>query len=354
MGSVEIREYTKRDLKGLLADEGFWAQPRLPITRRRALSHISNPRADDNDTLLITARNLQGELVSYVGVLPDLLRNGSEKPVKFGWLTAWWADRESQDRLASTMVLFAAMKKYANQVAASFPSRDAVRVYAATKHFQECARFDLSYFVLALPPSVPLAGLATRWISGAKNRLIFGGKLKKRGLEIQTITSFDGALDSFLDRWSARDSLPRDSSCWHWILEFPWMSSGAEDEAAQKNYEFSAFSDDFRQVPVLVKRNGATIAFLLMTLRGGRMYLKYAYYESGDSADVAAALLTIIADMNPWLFMSADTVLNSVLQKSFPFCLARRHKSASVYGAKALAWPAEFRPQYGIGDIVFT
>ena len=51
MGSIEIAEYTKRDLKELLADESFWMQPKLPITKRRVVSHVANPRADDNDTV---------------------------------------------------------------------------------------------------------------------------------------------------------------------------------------------------------------------------------------------------------------------------------------------------------------
>jgi hypothetical protein len=354
MGSIEIVEYTKRDLRELLADDRFWVQPRLPITKRRVASHISNPRTDDNDTLLITARN-QGQLVAYLGILPDLIMSDSLEPMKFGWLTAWWADKEGKSRTAATMVLLTAMRKYSNRVAASFPSRDAIRVYDATKQFQQCARFDLSYFVLALPRSFGVAGSFMGWVAGVKNSAISNRrKVGKRGLEIRTADSLDEGVAPFIDRWAATDPLRRDASCWSWILKFPWISASREDEAEQKRYAFSVFAKQFRQIPVLVMRRGAIIAFLVLTFRDGRLYLKYAYYDLNDVLDVAAALKVVIAEVNPWVFVSADPALNVALRKGFPFYLARRKKSAVVYSAKVLPSLVSSRPQFGVGDIIFT
>src|SRR5713226_4191130 len=107
MGGVEILAYNKADLKRLLADERFWMQPKLPITRSRIISHVANPRADDDDKLLITASS-KGQLVAYLCILPDLVMVDRESRVKFGWLTAWWVDKGSEDRLASAIVLMAA------------------------------------------------------------------------------------------------------------------------------------------------------------------------------------------------------------------------------------------------------
>jgi hypothetical protein len=353
MGSIEIAEYTKRDLKELLADESFWMQPKLPITKRRVVSHVANPRADDNDTVLITAFN-QDQLVAYLGILPDLLTNGLEAPMKFGWLTTWWVDKKSKHRLAATTVLFAAMKKYSNRVAASSPSGDALRVYDATKRFQECTRFDRSYFIVALPPSFHGLSPLSTWVAGAKNRMIFSRKLQRRGLEIRTVDSFSGAEESFINRWAVEDPLARDASYWHWVLKFPWISADAEDEATQKRYAFSVFVKDFRQISMLVTRHGANIAFLVLTLREGRLSLKYAYYDPGDVADVASALQVAIADINPWLFVCADATLNKALKRNFPFYLARRSKAAVTYAAKVLPLSVGLRPQFGIGDAIFT
>jgi hypothetical protein len=353
MGDVEILEYTKRNLNELLADERFWMQPNLPITKRRAISHVSNPRADDNDTVLITAVN-KGQLVAYLGILPDFVLTERQAKVKFGWLSTWWVDKQSQDRIAATMILFCAMKKYSDQIAVSSPSSDAKRVYDATKRFKQCVRFDRSCFIVALPPSIRAMSRLTKWGAGTKNRMIFGRKLQRRGLEIRTANSLDDGLTSFINTWTVGDPLAMDASYWCWVLEFPWLSASAEDEAAQKRYAFSVFAEDFRQIPMVVSRHGAIIAFLFMTLRDGRLCLKYAYYDSCEIADVTAALQAAIADINPWLFVCADGALSSSLERGFPFYLGRRSKTSEIYAAKGLPFSAGSRPQFGTGDIIFT
>ena len=355
MGSVEISRYTKRDLKNLLADERFWIQPQLPITKRRVISQVSNPRSDDEDMILITAFN-NGQLVAYIGILPDLLRSEWQAPVKFGWLTTWWADKESghRARAAAAVILFAAMKKYSNRIAISNFSADARRVIDATKRFQEFARFDLSYFIMALPPSWRVSSRLTRWVAAAKNRMIFSRKLQGSGLNVRTIDSFNEVSESLIKTWAVADPLARDSLDWHWILQFPWVSASAEDEAIQERYEFSVFAKDFRQIPMLVTRYSAIIAFLFLTLHDGRLCLKHAYYDPADIADVVTALQVAITDINPWLFVSADTTLNIALRRDSRFYLATRSKSSVAYAAKAFPLSVGSRPQFGIGDTIFT
>jgi hypothetical protein len=293
--------------------------------------------------------------VAYLGILPDWLIREPQTPIKFGWLTAWWADKESAQRLAAMKILIAAMKKYSNKLAASSPSSEAERVYDATSQFRKCARFDQSYYIIGLPPSFRVLNRFTSWFAGARNRMIFPRELPNRGLEIQMVGELDASMESFINTWAVGDPLGRDSSYWNWVLKFPWMSSSEEDEAVQKRYAFSVFAKDFRQVLLRVSREGAIIAFLVMTLRDGRLCLKYAYYDDlQDAADVAASIRIAIADINPWLFISADTALNTELERGFPFYFVRRSKSSAIYSAKALPLSVGCRLRLGTGDSIFT
>jgi len=351
--SVKIIEYTKRDLRTLLTDDRFWTQPRLPITKRRVISHVANAKAEETDVVLITAYD-QDQLVGYLGILPDTLVIEGQAPVKFGWLTTWWADKESESRLSATQILFSAIKRYANRIAVSSFSDDAKCVYDATRRFRECARFDREYFLIALPP--PFYGLSgpTRSFAATKNRMICGRKLERRGLEIQITKSLNGDLSSFINARAAGDPLGRDASYWRWILQFPWVSGDLEDEAIQRRYEFSVFIKDFRQIPMLVSRHGAIIAFLFLTLRNGRLGLKYAYYDSNDASDVATALRVAVADIKPWLYISADSVLNAAIKRDLPFYVARKSKPMLAYATKGLPLSVGCPPQFGIGDNIFT
>src|SRR4030095_3680046 len=136
---VQVREFSKVDLESLLEDEGFWTKPTLPISKMRCVSQISNPRAADSDIVLITASD-EGQLVAYLGILPDRVFAPDGGPLKFGWLTTWWGDKRSDHRLAATMLLFTALRRYSNRIAVSSFTSDAKRIYDATKRFHECAR----------------------------------------------------------------------------------------------------------------------------------------------------------------------------------------------------------------------
>ena len=168
------------------------------------------------------------------------------------------------------------------------------------------------------------------------------------------VDSFDEGLESFIKTWVVADPLARDRLNWAWILQSPWVSASAEDEAVQERYEFSVFAKDFRQIPMLVSRHSAIIAFLFLTLRDGRLCLKYAYYDPADIADVVAALQVAIKDINPWVFVSADTALNSALKRGFPFYLATRSKSSLAYAPRTFPLSVGSRPQFGIGDTIFV
>src|SRR5260370_5695401 len=162
--------------------------------------------------------------------------------------------------------------------------------------------------------------------------MIFPRELPNRGLEIQTVGELDGSLESFINTWAVRDPLGRDSSYWNWVLKFPWMSPSEEDKAVQKRYAFSVFAKGFRQVLLRVSREDAIIAFLVMTLRDGRLCLTSAYYnDSQDAADVADSIRSAIADINPWVFISADIALNTELEGGFRFYFRHRSKRSGLY-----------------------
>jgi hypothetical protein len=105
---------------------------------------------------------------------------------------------------------------------------------------------------------------------------------------------------------------------------------------------------------MVVSQHDAIAAFLFMTLREGRLSLKYAYYDSCDIADIATALRAVIVDINPWLFVCADDALSTLLKRDFPFYFATQKKSTEIYATKGLSFSAGSHPQFGTGDAVFT
>ena len=81
---MKISSYRIADLRRLLEDPVFWGQEVLPISKHRLVSHINNPRANEDDIVLLTAHE-DGNVEAYIGILPDLCFTSDGKTQKFGW-----------------------------------------------------------------------------------------------------------------------------------------------------------------------------------------------------------------------------------------------------------------------------
>ena len=242
--SLEIAEYTKRDLEALLRDESFWMQPRLPITKRRVVSQVANPRADDNDTLLLTA-HFKGQLVACLGVLPDQVKDPSQGRVKFGWLTAWWADKESEQRLAAMKLLFMAMKRYANRLAASSPASAAASAYLNTGQFEEHGRCDRTYFIISMSPSTGLPGRVVRSVAGVKNRWLYGRSAVRRELRVHIPDVFDAQMESFINHHARKIRSVTTVFTGTGLCGFPGCRPRTKTGSCRKNTLFRCSPGDF-------------------------------------------------------------------------------------------------------------
>jgi GNAT superfamily N-acetyltransferase len=63
-----------------------------------------NPRAEPDDTLLILAW-LEGELVGYLGVLPDLYFVADKPPEKCGWLSCLWVSDQHRGKSIAKLLV---------------------------------------------------------------------------------------------------------------------------------------------------------------------------------------------------------------------------------------------------------
>jgi len=352
MGGLKIVEYSKRDFRSIANDNSFWEKTNLPISRRRCIAQSLNPRADEDDILLIAAYS-DDALVSYIGILPDIVVNDDKSSVKFGWLTTWWTDKNSEHRLAATVLLFSAIKRYSGRVAISAFTLDAKRVYDASRRFSECARFQPVYFIMALPVRFVALGTATKLLSRLKNKILFAFNRRASRLDIETVNASDQGVQAFLNDSLPSDPFRRDLTYWRWVWDHPWISASGEDKSQQERYQFSVSSDCFEQIPVVVRRDGEIIGLLFMKLRDDRLSLMFALYEPRDTQDIAEALKIVIIKVNPWVYVSVDEGLNAAFKRGRRFFLtALQREPVLAYASFPLHLGA--RPQYSLGDNIFT
>ena len=132
--AMEIKALTVADLKtALRCHPVFVASKTLPITKHRALSYSRNPRAAEDDPVLLVASQ-DNRVVGYLGILPDKIFV-NEAVYKMGWLTSWWVDPSCATTGIGAILLFKALNAYDQYVGVSGGSREARKALNASQKF---------------------------------------------------------------------------------------------------------------------------------------------------------------------------------------------------------------------------
>jgi len=90
--TTEIHLLNKNQLEAFIYSKEYDSLEHIPITRHRAIFQVNNPRAGDEDILLILALE-ESRLAGYLGVIPDYLYN-QDQSHKVGWLSCNWGNSD--------------------------------------------------------------------------------------------------------------------------------------------------------------------------------------------------------------------------------------------------------------------
>ena len=78
---MKIRQIKVGELAQYLESDEYRRTTVIPITAQRAVSHIQNPRADVEDVALILAEEENGNVLGFIGLLPDFIFQPEKKKV---------------------------------------------------------------------------------------------------------------------------------------------------------------------------------------------------------------------------------------------------------------------------------
>jgi hypothetical protein len=69
---IDLKTLNRKKLEEFISSGDYKKYDFLPITKHRAISHLRNPKANDEDILLILAFH-NDQLAGYLGVFPIIL-----------------------------------------------------------------------------------------------------------------------------------------------------------------------------------------------------------------------------------------------------------------------------------------
>lgn len=360
---IHIETYNKQQLQEFITSKKFENYEFLPITKHRAISHCTNPRADENDVLLTLA--FEGEkLAGYLGTLPDEIYTNQGK-IKFAWLSTLYVSENFRGKKIAQQLLDKVFEKYENKIAITEFTIEAESLYQKTQKFDYITpkkgkryyfRSDLETFLPAKKPFLENLKSMLRMVDFMINFT------KSIAYQSNKTLKFNYKIEKFIDQESEnfitdfqKNSSYRTSKEFNWIVKNPWVLEGKKKE---ENYLFSSFAHEFQYFIIKIYDENALCDLGILQLRDGHLKISYLYCKN-EYKNFSEFLRNFILAKKVKMLTSYQSSFNNYVteEKSLPFLYQKdfeRRYFVSKELLKTLPKDYVFNFQDGDGDCIFT
>ncbi|REC42005.1 GNAT family N-acetyltransferase [Chryseobacterium pennipullorum] len=357
---ITLKTFNKKELGDFISSGAFQQHDVLPVTRHRALSHIQNPKASEEDALLILAFD-EEKLIGYVGCFPDcFIVDGKE--IRYAWLSTIYANPEYRKKRPAKALLKKVLEEYEDRIVITEFTKEAEALYNITGGFEYVFpkkgmryyfRTDAAKIIPEKKPETQSLQPLFKILDVAANSLISIKNLaiQKPDFRYEVLERIDKESSDFINEFSGRRGADEINT----FIENPWVLEGKKDE----RYFFSSFATSFTYfwIKIFDHHNKLT-SCLLLQLRDG--YLKIPYLFSNTQLDEVIRFLNyFIVSKKVKGFTSYQVKLNEAIQQSKVFSYIHKQDSKREYlFHKSLLelLPDDFNPNYqdGDGDCMMT
>ncbi|WP_288376771.1 GNAT family N-acetyltransferase [uncultured Chryseobacterium sp.] len=357
---ITLKTFNRKELEDFISSGAFQQYDFLPITKHRALSHIKNPKAEDEDTLLILAF-FEEKLIGYVGCFPDrFVIEGKE--IRYAWLSTLYVNPEYRKKRPAKALLKKVFEEYEGRIAITEFTKEAEALYNIMGVFEyvfpkEGQRY---YFKTDAAKMIPEKKPVTKplkplfqTLDAAANLFISIKNLpiKKPDFKYEILDRVDKESADFINRFSG----VRDGDEINTFIDHLWVLEGKKEE----RYLFSSFAGTFKYFWVRIfDQHNKIKSCLLLQLRDG--YLKIPYlFSNTDLDEVVQFLNYFIVNNKIKGFTSYQNKLNKAIQqsKAFSHIYERDFNREYLFHKDLLELlPNDFNPDYqdGDGDCMMT
>lgn len=348
-------------LEAYLASQEYCNTVITPITRQRVESQVCNPRANGEDPALILAEEVNGNVLGFIGLLPDYLFDPDKK--KVFWISCWWVHPAKGKSLGVPLLLAAYQATNGFILADSIP--ETLAVFKKSKLFEVPEpKTGLKLFLKPLFKDVLIrkkpglksyssildfADFALSWIF--KPVSVIRSLIYKLP-ELVTVNEFPSEHIKMCIPENS-NLFQRGAEEFNWIGKHPWITHPKKDQET-RFYPFSRTALEFRYYHLEMKVTGSFPAFLFLSIRNGTVKLCYGYIENQDIKIITKSLLVFLYKVGAKEFISFHEEINAeLLSMNLPFVLKHSTKYQYVWGKSLGTLPLD-KFQYGDGDAIFT
>lgn len=296
---MKIIEIKKIELLDFLETDLYKKSKNIPITYLRAISQVKNPRADDDDVLLIIAVNETNNIIGYIGALPDKISDFPE--VKVAWNSCWWTDKTASSKIALNL-LFKFFNVYSNNVMMRDLTSVTNTIIKSLKKFTVIKELKAKkyFFRLNLSTKFPKYKLLLKPIDTIINFILYNNFkifFYKKTKNIQTIytNNFSDSDEEFISNNNSNEAFKRNVNEFNWIIKYPWIKAGETKNAFENKYYFSSIKSSFSNKVLRLKNTSNTIiAIMFFTEIDNNLEIPYIYYKKENIEIIGRAIINHI------------------------------------------------------------
>jgi len=367
---MEIRRLNKKELEQFIDSDEFHSMPVIPITKHKALSYLSNPRASDDDILLLLALE-DNRMVGYLSILADFLYD-RDTVYKVGWLSAFWVDPSMRRKGIAGKLLSEALDAWNNHILVGDWVPNSFGVYQKSGAFidpftREGIQANLRFNLRGKLPFkktffVKLILITADGVLNVFNSLrLYCHRLGYRNAypPCEKTDTIDDESANFMSQWKDSEMFRRTEKDLNWILNYPWvLEKSPEYPTPEKRFHFSSVCKEFRNEVIKLRNSqNEMVALLMLTIRNKSLQIPYLYYHPDQVETVARFIYRYMYDKKIRGVTLFDTRLSEfILRNRTPFISKRKVKRPYII-TKNLAEKLTDNGriiQDGDGELVFT
>jgi len=363
---MEIEIIKVNDLVSFVESESYKNSSRIAITRLRAMSQSLNPRASAEDVVLLVAKDENNRILSYFGLLPDLIWIDNQ-PQKMWWSSCWWGD-ETVSNNGSMQLFYMACKLTNSNL--YFPELTPETRFVlerikkfSIKKFDNGVRGYLKLNLVGILPTrrsefskiKPLLSILDSIVNALHQPIlsVWKNRLATQNINYKVLNQIDDETAQFISKHNENELFRRNKQELNWIIDNPWISTN--DLQLNQDYAFTHHVKQYKNIPVKIYKNNQLIAFFLLLIHNGKAILTYCYLNQNTVSDLINVLYLQLLDNNIHTFTAFHTeITEHILKSKNPFIFTRKQIKFVSFPKGREDEVFLHRIQHGDGDCAFV
>ncbi len=366
---MDIKLLNKKLLIDFISHEEYNALEFVPITKHRALSQVKNPRADDNDVLLLLAYQ-EKKIVGYLGVLPDKIYLNNEFE-KCGWLSSYWVHPAHRGKQIAKQLLDKCLEVWEKRILVADFTSESTKLYDNTRLFNALQqkkgirlyiRSDLSTL---LPPKnkifsklSPVLNVLDAMINSLLDIRLSFEKTKINNFQMEYVNQIGKETEEFIADKQQGQLFKRQADDLNWMIKNPWVLSAPKKDLANSKYYFSSTEEYFEYYPLKIKnKKNELVAFIIFSKRNQSLKMPYCYYNDGNLKIVTDIVSFHILKWNIKTFSTFHTEISEHLSNNSTPALLKKYITRNYIISNEFSSTVpydKFQIQDGDADCGFT